>query len=63
MNSVGMTVIVRENSQPTPMEAIRGPFTVDNRQLIVYYVDSNNLMSINHNIPNSAAVSYHCIYQ
>ena len=57
MNSMGMTVIVRENSQPVPMEAFRGPFTVDNRQLIVYYVDSDNLMSISHNILNSAEVS------
>ena len=57
MNSMGMTVIVRENSQPVPMEAIRGPFTVDNRQLIVYYVDSDNLMSISRNILNSAEVS------
>ena len=56
VDSEGVTATIR-NSQPIPMEAIRGPFTVDNRRLIVYYINSNNLMSTNLNILNSAEVS------
>ena len=60
VDSDSMTITLR-NSQSIPMEAIRGPFTIDNRQSIVYFVVSSNLMSMNLNILNSAEVSKHYI--
>ena len=57
IDSGGVVSTIR-NNQSFPMEVLRDPFVVDNRQSIVYYVDSNNLMRINLNIPNSAEVSH-----
>ena len=56
IDSGGVVSTIR-NSQSIPSEVLRDPFAVDNRQSVVYYVDSNNLMSINLNIPDSAEVS------
>ena len=60
VDSEGVTATIR-NSQPIPMEVIRDPFTVDNLRSIVYYINSNILMSTNLNILNSAKVSKHYI--
>ena len=60
VDSEGVTATIR-NSQPIPMEVIRGPFTIDNLRSIVYYINSNILMSTNLNILNSAEVSKHYI--
>ena len=60
VDSEGVTTTIR-NSQPIPMEVIRDHFTVDNLRSIVYYINSNNLMSTNLNILNSAEVSKHYI--
>ena len=53
-----MTSVIR-NDQSLSLEALKGPFAVDNRRLIAYYIDSNNLMNTKFNILNSAKVSEH----
>ena len=40
VDSEGVTATIR-NSQSTPMEVIRDPFTVDNLWSIVYYINSD----------------------
>ena len=56
VNPMGVIEMILRTNQSVTLEAFRDPFTVDNRQSIVYYVDSNNLMSVNLNILNSAEV-------
>ena len=61
VNSMGITERTGRNNQSIALDAVVDPFTVDSRRSIVYHIDSNNLMSVNLNIMNSAEVSEHYI--
>ena len=61
IDSGGVASTIR-NNQSFPLEVLSDPFVVDNRELVAYYVESNNLMTVNLNIPNSAKVSKNYIH-
>ena len=56
IDAEGVTTIIG-NDQTLPLESLGDPFAVDNRQSVAYYIDSNNLISVNLNILNSVEVS------
>ena len=60
IDSEGVTTIVGMD-QSLSLESLGDPFAVDNHPSVIYYVDSNNLMSVNLNILNSPEVS-ECLY-